>query len=199
MWLDIHDINNGCCQCHTSSPLTVTGAANNDNNGCAQASLLSKVSKTVKYSLTYWLITHPAPYRFRQCGSSCHIATAISTTLMTPSNVFWPPTTPIHASQPFSNPFWPPTTLRHASWPPQQPVLTTYNPQTHVSNIRHVSQPFSNLFQPPTTLRHMSRPLRPQQPVSTTYNHLDPSYNPQTRVSSPRHASQPLSNPFWCP
>ena len=58
--------------------------------------LLSKVSKTVKYSLTYWLITHPAPYRFWQCGSSCHIATAISTTLTTPSDVFLPPTTPRH-------------------------------------------------------------------------------------------------------
>ena len=61
--------------------------------------LLSKVSKTVKYSLTYWLITQPAPYRFWQRGSSCHIATAISTTLTTPSNIFRPPTTPRHVFQ----------------------------------------------------------------------------------------------------
>ena len=181
MWLDIHDINNDCCQCHTSSPLTVTGAANNNNNRCAQASLLSKVSKTVKYSLTYWLITHPAPYRFRQCGSGCHIATAISTTLMTPSNVFWPPTTPRHVFQ--------------APYMHLNPSATCFD---HLQPSDMHLDPLSNLFQPPTTPRHVFQTLDTcLNPSVTCFNHLQPSdtrldpsglsnlFRPPTTISTP--------------
>ena len=139
--------------------------------------LLSKVSKTVKYSLTYWLITHPAPYRFWRHGSGCHIATAISTTLTTPSDIFRPPTTPRHV---FRAPYMhlnPSATCFDHLQPSDMRLDpsatrfdhldTCFKPQTHISTL--------------------------QQPVSTTYNHLNPSYNPQTCVSTPR---QPVLMPL---
>ena len=96
-----------------------------------------------------------------------------------------------HASQPFSNLFQPPTTLRHTSQPlwPQQPVSTTYNPQTCVSNPRHTSRPFSNLFQPSTTIltphttpRHMFQaPDMHLNPSATFFDAPNPFLHPRSQ------------------
>ena len=90
-------------------------------------------------------------------------------------------------SRPLSNPFQPPTTLRH--------MFRTLDMCLDPSVTR-----FDHLQPPDTCFKPQTRVLTLQQPISTTYNHLDPSYNPpdmcfepQTCVSTPQ---QPVSMPL---
>ena len=159
--------------------------------------LLSKVSKTVKYSLTYWPLQIPAtwqrlPHCYHHINHSDDPQWCISTTYNPQTRV----SNPIHTSQPFSNLFWPPTTLRHTSWPlsnlfqpPTTPRHVFWTLDTHldpsVACFDHL-QPsdtgldplgLSNPFQPPATPRHMFQtPDMHLNPSATFFDHLQPSW-----------------------